>query len=82
VEIPIHNTSTERSLIWAPFDKISKSGDGGGSGGCLGTIGGKVINFLEQQKTLEVVKRIYEEIDSFPMEWTTILSTKDWPRAR
>ena len=32
VEICICNTSTKRSLIWAPFDKISKGGDGGGSG--------------------------------------------------
>jgi hypothetical protein len=37
VEIPFLDTSTKRSLNLAPFDKISKSGDGGGSGGCLGT---------------------------------------------
>ena len=37
VEISIYNTSTARILIWAPFDKISKSGDGGGSGGSLRT---------------------------------------------
>jgi hypothetical protein len=34
-------TSTERSPNQAPFDKISKSGDGGGSGGSLGTKGGR-----------------------------------------
>jgi hypothetical protein len=28
VEICIYNTSTERNLNQAPFDKISKSGDG------------------------------------------------------
>jgi hypothetical protein len=32
VEILIYNTSTKRSSNLAPFDKISKSGDGGGSG--------------------------------------------------
>ena len=31
----------------APFDKISKSGDGGGSGGCLGTKGGVMILSLQ-----------------------------------
>ncbi|HKG89352.1 MAG TPA: hypothetical protein VKA95_13590 [Nitrososphaeraceae archaeon] len=33
VEISTYNTSTKRSLNQAPFSKISKSGDGGGSGG-------------------------------------------------
>ena len=32
MEIPFFDTSTKRSLIFAYFDKISKSGDGGGSG--------------------------------------------------
>jgi hypothetical protein len=31
VEISRYNTSTKTSLNLAPFDKISKSGDGGGS---------------------------------------------------
>jgi len=33
VEILSDDTSTKRSSNQAPFDKISKSGDGGGSGG-------------------------------------------------
>ena len=37
VEISVCNTSTKRSLYRAPFGKISKSGDGGGSGGCIRT---------------------------------------------
>jgi hypothetical protein len=32
VEICLYNTSTKRSSNLAPFDKISKSGDGEGSG--------------------------------------------------
>jgi hypothetical protein len=32
VEICLYNTSTKRSSNRAPFDKISKSGDGVGSG--------------------------------------------------
>jgi hypothetical protein len=35
VEIYTYDASTKRSLNIAPLDKISKSGDGGGSGGCL-----------------------------------------------
>jgi len=31
-----YRTYTKRSLNQAPFDKISKSGDGGGSGGLSG----------------------------------------------
>jgi len=37
VEILLYNTSTKRSPIWAPFDKISKSGDG-----ALGSVAKKV----------------------------------------
>jgi hypothetical protein len=37
VEIPFLDTSTKRSLNLAPFDEISKSRDGGGSGGCFVT---------------------------------------------
>jgi hypothetical protein len=33
VEILLYNTSTKRSSNQAPFDKISKSGDSGSSGG-------------------------------------------------
>jgi hypothetical protein len=33
VKIPLVNISTKRSLNQAPFGKINKSGDGGGSGG-------------------------------------------------
>jgi hypothetical protein len=36
VEILYFDISTKRSPNQAPFDKISKSGDGGGSGGSLG----------------------------------------------
>jgi hypothetical protein len=39
VEISTYNTPTKRSLNLAPPNKISKSGDGGDSGGCLGTKG-------------------------------------------
>jgi hypothetical protein len=35
VEIYTYNTSTGIRLNQAPFSKISKSGDGGDSGGCL-----------------------------------------------
>jgi hypothetical protein len=35
LEVSNYNTSTKRSSNPAPFDKISKSGDGGGSGGTL-----------------------------------------------
>jgi hypothetical protein len=38
VEISNCNTSNKRSSNAAPLDKISKSGDGGGSGDILGTI--------------------------------------------
>jgi hypothetical protein len=38
VDICTCNTSTKRSSNQAPFDKISKSGDGGGSGGTLDTL--------------------------------------------
>ena len=38
VEIWTWNTSTKRRLVWAPFDKISKSGDGGRSGGISDTL--------------------------------------------
>ena len=38
----MYDTSTERSSNQAPFDKIGKSGDGGSSGGCLGTKGGSL----------------------------------------
>jgi hypothetical protein len=38
VEIYTCNNSTKRSLIRAPFYKISKSGDGGRSGGILHTL--------------------------------------------
>ena len=38
MEILLLDTSTKRSLIWAPFDKISKSGDGGCSGDILDTL--------------------------------------------
>jgi hypothetical protein len=37
VEILLYNTSTKSSSNRAPFDKISKSEDGGGSGGSLDT---------------------------------------------
>ncbi len=37
MEILTYNTSTKRGSNLAPFDKISKSGDGGGSGGSLDT---------------------------------------------
>jgi hypothetical protein len=34
-----YNTSTKRSSNYAPFDKVSKSGDGGCSGGIFSTVG-------------------------------------------
>jgi hypothetical protein len=39
VEILLCNTSTKTSSNYAPFDKISKSGDGGCSGGFFSTVG-------------------------------------------
>jgi hypothetical protein len=39
VEILLNDISTKRSPNLAPFDKISKSGDGGGSGGSFITKG-------------------------------------------
>jgi len=38
VEMPLVDTSTYRSSNQAPFVKISKSGDGGRSGGTLHTL--------------------------------------------
>jgi hypothetical protein len=35
VEILVYDASTKRSSNLTPFDKISKSGDGGGSGDIL-----------------------------------------------
>lgn len=37
VDMCTYNSSTARSLNQAPFDKISKSGDGGGSGDSFST---------------------------------------------
>jgi hypothetical protein len=38
VEILFLDTSTKRSSNYAPFDKVSKSGDSGRSGGILDTL--------------------------------------------
>jgi hypothetical protein len=38
LEISVYDTSTKRGSNQAPFDKISKSGDSGHSGGILDTL--------------------------------------------
>jgi hypothetical protein len=45
-DIDLHN-STKRSLNLVPFGKISKSGDGGGSGDTFNTKGRIVIAIIE-----------------------------------
>jgi ABC-type Zn uptake system ZnuABC Zn-binding protein ZnuA len=49
VEILLYNTSTKRRSIWS-FDKISKSGDGGGSGGGLANLDNLTIIWLRLTK--------------------------------
>jgi hypothetical protein len=56
VEILLHNTSTKRSPNQAPFNKISKSGDGGGSGGSFTNLDNLTIIWLRLTK--EVLKSI------------------------
>jgi hypothetical protein len=52
VEISSNNTSTKRSSNYASFDKISKSGDGGHSGGILDTL--SLLNPSENVMMLEI----------------------------
>ena len=57
MEISTYNLSTKRSLNLAPFDKISKSGDGGGSGGSLDTKGVAITMLTLSTETLANIER-------------------------
>jgi hypothetical protein len=52
VEVCIYNISTKRSSNYASFDKISKSGDGGHSGGILDTL--TILNPSENVIMVEI----------------------------
>jgi hypothetical protein len=59
VEILSDDTSTKRSSNQAPFDTISKSGDGGGSGGSLYINLRQLTYYIESLDVQYLKEKIY-----------------------